>query len=351
MKLILMFIALLSLATVSIVSADGEVWNPPNDCADEDRVIPGNRTSACQWVAPILNNVEYRVDMQYPYCAEKFIFDFDGAGTLPNGQSVRTMQLVTGTSWKGDSWNLQRTFVGFERDLSEPMHGSGFYNGDYHVIKRFYGLGDSIPSHFPNGPQSGDPVFAYIRVWGAGLTTNTIPFPAFGGRSDSINACLTQIQQEKTLRAMQAQATIAARELEALKASQQQIAATELLKTQALAVELAHAEARTVILQDIIRIRLAGTADRTRLLNEHLERIRESSADFDVETSEVETTIQEYIDFNAALLTEINQYYENLRIRLETTEQSIIEQEAALKAMEAEGAEIAIPTLEATPES
>ena len=121
------------------------------------------------------------------------------------------------------------------------------------------------------------------------------------------------------------------------------IARTELIKTQTLAAELAHKEVISGILQDIVRIRLAGQEDRARLTNEHLARMETSSEEFDVETSEVEARIQQYLDFNAALLTQIEEYQSTLRTRLETLKESIAEQQANIDALEEEARNIAIP--------
>ena len=92
-----------------------------------------------------------------------------------------------------------------------------------------------------------------------------------------------------------------------------------------------------------MRIRLAGQEDRARLTNEHLARMETSSEEFDVETSEVEARIQQYLDFNAALLTQIEEYQSTLRTRLETLKESIAEQQANIDALEEEARNIAIP--------
>ena len=121
------------------------------------------------------------------------------------------------------------------------------------------------------------------------------------------------------------------------------IARAEEIKTQTLIDEIATQEVLTEILNDIVRIRLAGQEDRTRITNEYLDRARTASESFDLETSEIESRIQAYIDFNAALLVEIAEYRLSIQNRLEALRASIEEQQADIDRLESEAREIAVP--------
>ena len=56
--------------------------------------------------------------------------------------------------------------------------------------------------------------------------------------------------------------------------------------------------------------------------------------------------MQEYLDFNAALLTEITEYQLSIQNRLEALRTSIEEQRAEIDRLEAGAREIAVPTEE-----
>ena len=254
--------------------------------------------------------------MNYPTCTDKLVIRVNGMGQLTDNRYIGRFEIRKGinandTFWK-DSLHLGVRF----NPGRDPNIGDNIYQIPFMTV----GVNDPIPNRQLAKADVGDLVYVFITIYRHSvgyldqyIATNAIPYPGLGGQRETLNSCLALVVQEQASRADNLQATIATQELVSLRASQKRVAETELIKTKTLSAELIHAEAKTVILQDIVRIRLAGTEDRARLLNEHLELIRESSADFDLETSEVETTIQKYIDFNAALLTEINQYYENLR--------------------------------------
>lgn len=116
-------------------------------------------------------------------------------------------------------------------------------------------------------------------------------------------------------------------------------------RTETLVAEIAHKELLADILQDIARMRLAGREDRARLTNEFLVRAEVSGAEFDTETSEVGTRIQQYLDFNDELLYQIDLYHQNIRTRLEETQAKLEVQYEQLEAIEGKTVEV----LEETP--
>ena len=236
-------------------------------------------------------------------------------------------------------------------------------------------MGDTVyGSAFPK-PST---YYPYVRIaiihevpWSNGVlypdTTNTV---------ELVNACLALVVQEKANRehaaeierqeqaeaarlkaerdaaakeeeqarlTAESQARIAEQQLAAANERRLAIARAEEIKTQTLIDEIATQEVLTEILNDIVRIRLAGQEDRTRITNEYLDRARTASESFDLETSEIESRIQAYIDFNAALLVEIAEYRLSIQNRLEALRASIEEQQADLDRLESEAKEIAVP--------
>ena len=143
-------------------------------------------------------------------------------------------------------------------------------------------------------------------------------------------------EEEQAQREAEAQERIAEQQLAAANERRLAIAKAEEIRTQTLIDEIALQEVLTAILNDIIRIRLAGQEDRARITNEYMTRARNASADFDAETSEIESRVQEYLDFNAALLVEISEYQRNIQNRLEGLRASIAEQQAEIDRLEAE---------------
>ena len=71
-------IGVLGVALVALSIPDVAAWDPPEDCADEDRTIQGNRNSPCKLVVPDISHVEYRVRMAYPQCVEETLIHMPG---------------------------------------------------------------------------------------------------------------------------------------------------------------------------------------------------------------------------------------------------------------------------------
>ena len=146
--------------------------------------------------------------------------------------------------------------------------------------------------------------------------------------------------EQQAQRDAESQARIAAQELAAAQESKRRIAATELLKTQTLETQIQHEEVIASILREIVRIRLAGQEDRARITNEYLTRAEATAASFEEETVETETRIQAYLDFNAALLTRLEEYQADIGARLERIKTSIAEQQANIDRLEREAQEV-----------
>ena len=138
--------------------------------------------------------------------------------------------------------------------------------------------------------------------------------------------------EQQAQRDAESQARIAARELAAAQESKRRIAATELLKTQDAETQIEHEEIIAGVLRDIVRIRLAGQEDRAPDHERVHDPRRSDRRIFEEETVETESRIQAYLDFNAALLTRLEEYQADIGARLERVKASIEEQQAKIDA-------------------
>ena len=76
MKILFIF----AIISLSLFASNVYAWEPPLECADEDREIRGNRTTPCKLVLPELTEIEYRVRLDYPNCIEELAFHMPGIG-------------------------------------------------------------------------------------------------------------------------------------------------------------------------------------------------------------------------------------------------------------------------------
>ena len=368
--IIIAVVGLAILAFSSTVFADDHTWQRPTECADEDRQISGNRSTPCKYVLPTLDKVEHKVYMYYPSCWEALVFRMPGMKPLPDGFNAvwADIQRFRGNSSDRDGRSIMSILP---ENLSVRIDGIGYFGYGW-------GLGDTVyESEFPQ-PRTDRP-YVRIRLINGGEWSNAALYPDTTNTVELVNACLALVAQEKedieheaelarqeaaeaarieaerdaaakeeeqAQREAKTQARIAEQELAAANERRLAIARAEEIKTQTLIDEIALQEVLTEILNDIVRIRLAGQEDRARITNEYLARARAASESFDLETSEIESRVQEYIDFNAALLAEIAEYRLSIQNRLEGLRASIEDQRAEIDKLEAEAREIAVPAEE-----
>ena len=367
-------VGLTILAFSSPVFADDHTWQRPAECEDKDRESPGNRSTPCKYAVPVLEKIEYDVRMIYPKCWELLIYRMPGMKPLPDDfprgiLSIYLRSLPNQNDLRGYShqWQLptEKAYIGVD----------GLARTGYS-----WGLGDTVRKSAFGGAGTDNP-YVRISLFGEyGKWSKAVLYPDTTNTVELVNTCLSLVAQEKAnrdhaaeverqeaaeaarieterdaaakkeeqaQREADAQARIAEQQLAAANERRLAIARAEEVKTQALIDEIATQEVITAILNDIIRIRLAGQEDRARITNEYLARARTVSESFDLETSEIESRIQEYIDFNAALLTEISEYQASIRDRLEALRASIAEQQTEIDRLEVGAREIATPEEEA----
>ena len=147
--------------------------------------------------------------------------------------------------------------------------------------------------------------------------------------------------EEQAKREAEQQARIAKLELQTILENKITVADTELIKTQTLAAQLEHEKTIGKLLNEIIRIRLAGEEDRARLTNEYLVAVESSTSAFEGETGEIEDRIQEYIDFNEKLFTSIAEYQASIESRVDDVKASVDEQLQQIEQLQQEAKDLA----------
>ena len=285
--LVILIAALLCLPFTSNAFA----WEPPLECADEDREIQGNRTTPCKLVLPEKITLEYRFRMDYPYCIEEMAFHIPGVG--------RTEKPVV-----TDADAMMRTEDGIFRGGGYGWLGY-YYDGltaldDYLVFQPSLpgytvDSGVSAESRFGNPTPGYDHVALQIEVDGISkgyrLQHSGIPRPSTNSKLDLANSCLALLVQEKrdrehaeqlrqeeaekqaellvqreaqlkaeeqAKREAEKQARIAKLELQTILENKIAVANTELIKTETLVAQLEHEKVIGAILREIINIRLTG---------------------------------------------------------------------------------------------
>ena len=364
-------ITLLALAAGLLWVSGASAWEPPGNCADADREIPGNRLTPCKLTFPeVLEDVTYEVKMVYPNCIELLSFALPGARPkeereLINVQGVGIRSQVVGGKGRGSE--LYRTITDLEvievgRDrfyaggnvwnVASSVEGHSHFTGwaVHPPLEFIIGLWIGARSSLALANQE------YRTYW---AETPPTSLPDVSGMAELAHSCIALLAQEKqdrehadelarqeaesqariraqedadrkaaeqAQREAETQARIAKEELAAALASKVKTAEIELIKTQTLETQLKHEEEVAGILRDIVRLRLSGQEDRARITNEYLGRLEQMASEVDVEASDVEARVQKYLDFNAQLLERIAEYQSAVESRLAQVEVSITEQ-------------------------
>ena len=360
MKYVLaVMIAVLGVTLGALSSHDVAAWDPPEDCADEERTIQGNRNSPCKGSVPEISHVEYRVRMVYPVCVEEMLLHMPGS-TAPMDPIDAFIHI--------NDWHPKRIWD------EHYVHRTRIIDGHVLVQGKRWDLKSAVDSRSAFGNPTTDAPLLRVQASGAYKNSNWVARPRTDAVAELANACLDLVRQEKediehqaavekaeaeaaarieaqkdadqkaetqAQRDAESQARIAAQELAAAQESKRRIAATELIKTQTLETQIQHEEVIGGILREIVHIRLAGQEDRARITNEYLTRAEATAASFEEETVEIESRIQAYLDFNAALLTRLEEYQADIGTRLERIRTSIAEQQARIDALEEEAQSLA----------
>ena len=384
MKILFIF----AIISLSLFASNVYAWEPPLECADENREIQGNRTSPCKLILPDLTKIEYRVRLDYPNCFEELVFHMPGISEPApvKRNSYRKVDEIYAfnsnkESWNNDSeysylltnWNdLQRIEYKIKDGVilipgdtftfnSRVMSGSKL-NNSWDIQRLYTGLEFRIRKEERSGSRD-----YYVSQ------SNAVLRPGTGSKLSLVNSCLALLAQEKhdqehaeQLRQEEAakQAKLLAQRDAELKAEEQAkreaekqiriikielqtilenkitVADTELIKTQTLAAQLEHDKTIGNLLNEIIKIKLAGDEDRAQLTNEYLVKLEASTFVFEGETGEIETRIQEYIDFNEKLFTSIVEYQANIESRVNNVRAIVDEQLQQIEQLQQEAEDL-----------
>ena len=372
-------VGLAILAFSSPAFANDHTWQRPTECADEDREVNGNRSTPCKYVQPVLEEIEYDVRMVYPKCWELLIYRIPGMKPLPN-DFPHSRIYFRPFPVKRDTYGYPFHIWYLSSGTARISSGKFYIDSDVLAqTGRSWELGDRIQKSAFWRANTDSPSMQISFLGEDGPWSNAVLYPDTTNTVELVNSCLELVTQEKAnrehaaeierqeaaeaariaaekdaaekeeeqaQREAESQARIAEQQLAAAHERRLVIARAEEIKTQTLIDEIALQEVLTAILNDIIRIRLASQEDRARITNEYLNRARDASADFEVETSEIESRVQEYLDFNAALLVEIAEYQLSIQNRLDRLRASIEEQRAEIDRLEAGARETAVPAEE-----
>ena len=359
-------IAVVSFAlTVGLVSA----WEPPETCDDDDREVPGNRSTPCKFVLPEVTKVDYQIEMTYPYCWERMVFHMPGMTKGIDPKKIANMDAVSSFTRYSNSQLSWVNYPDVHRYSDEKSKYLSTRLLDGGIVSTAYKY--SLDSSVGEWSQFGNPTTdrPNVLLWAEVslddhsvyyVFSNAVERPTTHSKIKLLNACLDLVRQEKQDREHQAQLArqlretearleaeadartkeeeqarreaetqklIAAKELAAATESRLRIAEIELIRFQTLETQLKHQEAITAILNDIVRIRLAGQEDRARIANEYLSRAGQTAANFAAETQEAQARIDEYIKFNAELIASIQEYNNEIISRLRSVRESVAEQE------------------------
>ena len=385
MKILFIF----AIISLSLPVSNVYAWEPPLECADENREIQGNRTSPCMLISPDLTKIEYKVEFDYPNCFEELVFHMPGISEpVPvKRNSYRKVDDIYAfnsnkESWNNDSeysylltnWNdLQRVKYKIKDGVilipgetftfnSRVMSGSKL-NNSWDIQRLYTGLEFRIIKEERSGGRN-----YYVS------RSNAVLRPGTGSKLSLVNSCLALLVQEKhdqehaeqlrqeeaakkaellaqreaelkaeeqAKREAEQQARIAKLELQTILENKITVADTELIKTQTLAAQLEHEKTIGKLLNEITRIRLAGEEDRARLTNEYLVAVESSTSAFEGETGEIENRIQEYIDFNEKLFTSIAEYQASIESRVDDVKASVDEQLQQIEQLQQEAKDLA----------
>ena len=331
MKYIILILAPLML----FVAASASAQTSPTECADEDREIPGNRSTPCMLSFPDeLQDVRYDVIMEYPKCIEEISFAVPGAtGAEEPLKSVLFARVHPQKPIRDWLWDIGQVKLGEVKSSTDRVHLLGYqWSVDSAIWGSAFLQEDTYLKEIPHVTHFrlivDYPGTARPSVNATGL------MPDVSGVYDLANACLEQVRSELALKearkAAETQAQVAQAEIAAAEERKRMAALEELTKTETLQAELAHEEEVAAILRDTVRIRLAGQEDRARLTNEYLARLAATEAEFTVEASEVEERIQQYVDFNAELLAQIHEYQQAIEAQITATDELLATQRAAI---------------------
>ena len=180
MRYIIFAITILILM-LSVGIAHADTWRPPATCDDDRREIKGNRTSPCKFPTPELENIEYRVRMEYPKCYGELRFYVKGIAPLPSEYIFLGISI-----YEYKERGYQKTLYGSEwrnRPTRNQTIHDGFIVGPGGPYPGRWDVRSQMPTESVSKAEAGTPVFAGIWIQDSAhgknwaYYSNVIPYP------------------------------------------------------------------------------------------------------------------------------------------------------------------------------
>lgn len=369
----------------------------PEDCAPEDREIPGNTNSPCRWDYHLNEIASVRYDVaentEGNTCHEVLAFrPYDRTIYLPPEASVRVrLGRNNEQGQMGDPVDVGDVVVTSQRSSLSitPVSGTldSFVSG---TVLQFYSVNSTIPtqrvwgygyfdeSNELSGLYPGD--YHALRIgipdrdaqYGVNTESSWLPMPAnINDFNLLMNDCLAGIKQrleneaklEETRQKVEAERVAQERagiqaaaeaerqrlETDAAREALRIVRETELAKTQALIDQLEREKIIIGIWQEIVDEKLAGARARADITNTYLTEIEANAAEFKASVVAKAADVRRLQEINDAIADAIIAHNDDIERQLETQEEREAEQRKRLEDLHVETPGTATPGPEVAP--
>ena len=387
----------LALALAVFTAAHIAFAERPDDCAPEDREIPGNTNSPCKWDYHLneITSVTYGVaeNIEGNTCHEVLVFGpYDSAWDLPEEASVYIYARMGKKNEQGAIAKSYTTGTGGElagKQANSITVIPGYrpqYNTQYKV---FYSVNSSVPersiwrydteSHYPSDYHALKinalkitriPMSYQDDRHGINSESNWLPMPAnINDFNLLMNDCLAGIKQrleneaklEETRQKVEAERVAQERaakqaaaeaerqrlETEAAREALRIARGTELAKTQALIEQLEREKIIIGIWQEIVDEKLAGAKARADITNTYLTEIEANAAEFKASVVAKAAQVRRLQEINDAIADAIIAHNDEIELQLSAQEEREAEQRKKLEDLHIETPELTpAPTTE-----
>ena len=374
---------LLALALVLAVFAAANIVfaERPDDCAPEDREIPGNTNSPCKWDYHFdeITSVTYDVveNTEGNTCHEVLVFGpYDATQHLPEEASVGVRMGL-----KDDQGEIRNTGYISTELISRTESSMTFIPGySGYGATKFYSVQSSIPER-GNWDSHGrarvdhrlnHALYIYVRDDdGVNKVSRWLPMPAnINDFNLLINDCLAGIKQrleneaklEETRQRVEAErvelnraATAAAAEAErqrleteAAREALRLARETELAKTQALIEQLEREKIIISIWQDIVSEKVAGAKARAEITNTYLTEIESNASEFKTSVVAKAAEVRRLQEINDAIADAIIAHNDEIERQLAAQAEREAEQRKRLEELHVDPSGTATPGPEGT---
>ena len=359
----------------------------PEDCAPEDREIPGNTNSPCKWDYHFdeITSVRYDVadNTEGNTCYEVLVFGpYDSGLHLPPEASVRvrmgqknqlgTIQgnfamlgrlvgkpgnSITIAPQNAMSWKIP--FYSVNSRVPERSGGWYIYNtarrgnqfyyqGDLHALKIFISDEEGHQVHGINAESRWLPMPANIADFNllmndclAGIKQRLENEAKLEETRQKVEA--ERVAQERAAKQAAAEAERQRLETEAAREALRIARETELAKTQALIEQLEREKIIIAIWQEIVDEKLAGAKARADITNTYLMEIEANAAEFKASVVAKAAEVRRLQEINDAIADAIIAHNDDIERLLALQEEREAEQRRKLEDLHVEPSVTAVP--------